>query len=167
MQGLRSLSTRARLAVRDIKLGAIEEDSMNMLFEDMCNGIGGDIEEEEDVILTFESEQGTAIQQQVRDAAIRAKTKEQLGKRTMTIGYHHGHLNPLPASWRYPEKMNMVQMITLYQMGSPSDGVPPLMVLAAPQVKHFDKEGAALSENEKGNEGGEAFWRAEGCVEAA
>ena len=37
---------------------------------------GGDIEEEEDVILTFESEQGTAIQQQVRDAALRAKTKK-------------------------------------------------------------------------------------------
>jgi len=90
--------------------------------------------------------QGTAIQQQVRDAVIQAKTKEQLGKRTMTIGYHQGHLNPLPASWHYPENiMNMVQMITLYQMGSPSDGVPPLKVLAAPQVNHFDKEGATLS----------------------
>ncbi len=55
----------------------------------MCNDIGGDIEEEEDVILTFESKQGTTIQQQVRDAALRAKTKKQLGKCTMTIGYHH------------------------------------------------------------------------------
>ena len=98
----------------------VKADSMNMLVQDICNGMGDcDIEEEDDVILTFESEQRSAIQQQVRDAAVRAKAKEQLGKPTMTVGYHHGHLNPLPSSWHYPEKMNMVQMITLDQMMSP------------------------------------------------
>jgi len=41
--------------------------------------------------------------------------------------------------------MNMIQLITVYQMGSLSDGVPPLKLVNAGQVNHFDKEGRSLS----------------------
>jgi hypothetical protein len=102
------------------------------------------MEDEEDVVLTFE-EGGEVTQQEVREATIRIKTTQQLKQLTITVGFHHGHLNPLPASWRYPKGMNMIQMITLYQMGCPSDVIPPLKVLKSGQVNHFDKEGTALS----------------------
>ena len=104
-----------------------------------------DIKEEEDVVLMFDADGGSMVWEQVRDAMVRAKTKEQLGKRTLKMGYHHGHFNPLRSSYRYPKKMNMIQMTTLYQIGSPSDGVPPLKVLGSVHVKHFDKNGNGLN----------------------
>jgi len=41
--------------------------------------------------------------------------------------------------------MNTIPLITLYQMGCPSDGVPPLKLVNVGQVNHFDKEGGSLS----------------------
>jgi hypothetical protein len=52
----------------------------------ICYEADYDFEEEEDVVLTFEG--GLAVQEQVWDALVRAKTKEQLGKRKLKVGYH-------------------------------------------------------------------------------
>ena len=80
---------------------------------DMCAGI---VDEEEDAFIHFE-ENNTEIEQRVQVATNRAKTKEQLQQRTITMGFQHGHFNPLPSSWCYPKMMNMIQLITMYQMG--------------------------------------------------
>lgn len=32
------------------------------------------------------------------------------------VGFHHGVLNPLPSSWRYPPKINVIQMIYLLSL---------------------------------------------------
>jgi hypothetical protein len=60
------------------------------------------MEDEVDVVLTFD-EGGEVTQQEVREATIRIKTTHQLKQRTITVGFHHGHLNPLPASWQNPK----------------------------------------------------------------
>jgi hypothetical protein len=121
-----------------------EAATMQKVVDEICNEMDYDVEEEEDVILTFEAE-GGSVQERVRDAMVRAKTKEQLGKRTMKVGFHHGHFNPLPSFYRYPKKMNIIQMMTLFQIGNQSDGVPPLKLLGCIHVKHFDKDGKGLS----------------------
>ena len=41
--------------------------------------------------------------------------------------------------------MNLVQMIHLYQMGSPSEGVTALRMCTSVHVGHFDTEGTNLS----------------------
>jgi hypothetical protein len=119
------------------------QNEINQFVEDYNNCDGLDIDEEEDVCITV-TDYNAMEQQLVHD-----KTKEQLKRRKTTggllVGYHHGHLNPLPSSWKYPTKMNVIQMITLFQMGNPSEGVAPLKLLKTGHVKHFDKQGTNLS----------------------
>ena len=73
------------------------------------------------------------------------RTHEQLRKRTVKAGYHHGKFNPLSSSWWYPAKMNMIQLIILYLMGCPAESILPLRLLRAELVVHFDTEGCNLS----------------------
>ena len=91
-----------------------EAATLQEVVDGICKEAHYDVEEEEDVVLTFEG--GSAVQEQVRDALVRAKTKEQLGKWCLKVGFHHGHCNPLPSSFRYEHHSNdhFVPMITLY-----------------------------------------------------
>lgn len=41
--------------------------------------------------------------------------------------------------------MNVVQLITIFQMGVPSEDVPPLKLLNSKNVNHFDSQGCNLS----------------------
>jgi hypothetical protein len=83
----------------------------------MCAGITYDTEcEEEVVVITLDAEEG-AIEHHARDAAIRAKQKEQPKRRKIKCGWHHGQFNPLSRSWRYP--MNVIPVITIRQLGIP------------------------------------------------
>ena len=110
-----------------------------------CGGGGLDVDEmEEDILITFES-QTAKVTEQVRQATVRAKTKEQLGKRFVKVGNVHGKWNPLPASFRYPKSMTLTQLTTLWHMGNPRDGVPPLKICDSKNVGHFDKNGSILS----------------------
>ena len=103
-----------------------------------------DIKPEEDIVITIEEDAA------VHNKLMRDKMAAQLRKRRKTthgllVGHHHGGLNPLPSTWEYPNEMNLIQMITLYQMGSPSESVPPLKLLKPADVCHFDKSGGNLS----------------------
>ncbi len=98
---------------------------------------------DEEVVITFE-ECLTAAQQESAQKSRVAETRRQLKRRKLTVGFHHGKLNVLPASWKYP-KMNLVQLIHLYQMGSPSEGITALRLCKSSDVNHFDKEGRNLS----------------------
>jgi hypothetical protein len=91
--------------------------NLDALVEDMCAGITYDTEcEEEVVVITLDAEEG-AIEHHARDAAIRAKQKEQPKRRKIKCGWHHGQFNPLSRSWRYP--MNVIPVITIRQLGIP------------------------------------------------
>ena len=97
-------------------------------------------EEDDEIIITFDEPMDDFIVDRMR----RQKAKEQVKRRKMTVGFHHGVLNPLPSSWSYP-KMNMIQLINLYLLGSPAEGVSALRHLNSKHVMHFDKEGMNLS----------------------
>ena len=97
-------------------------------------------EEDETVEITFED--GTT--EAMKERRICKETQQQMRRRKLTVGYHHGKLNPLPPRWNYP-KMNIVQLIHMWLMGSLADGVAALRYLDSLQVGHFDKEGQKLS----------------------
>ena len=73
------------------------------------------------------------------------ETQKQMKHWKLTVGYHHGKLTPLSLNWKYP-KMNLVQLIQMWLMGCPADGVAALRYLDSSQVGHFDKEGHKLSQ---------------------
>ncbi len=95
---------------------------------------------EEEIVITFDERTPTAMANHSRVM----ETRRQLKRRKLTVGFHHGKLNVLPADWTYP-KMNLVQLIHLYQMGSPSEGVTALCLCTSARVRHFDKGGTNLS----------------------
>ena len=92
-------------------------------------------EEDDKIIITFDEPMDDFIVDRMR----RQKAKEQVKRRKMTFGFHHGVLNPLPSSWSYP-KMNMIQLINLYLLGSPAEGVSALHHLNSKHVMHFEKK---------------------------
>lgn len=47
--------------------------------------------------------------------------------------------------WHYPKAINLIQIITIFQMGSTGDGVMALKYIKAPHVVHFDKGGQGLA----------------------
>ena len=98
---------------------------------------------DEEVVITFE-ECLTVAQQESAQKSREAGTRRQLKCRKLTVGFRHGKLNVLPALWKY-SKMNLVQLIHLYQMGSPSEGITALRLCKSSDVNHFDKEGRNLS----------------------
>ena len=109
-----------------------DEDGDPVIFE-TC-----DVEDE--IVITFDERAPTVAANRTRIA----ETRRQLKRRKLTVGLHHGKLNVLPANWKYP-KMTMVQLIHLYLMGSPSEGVAALRLCNSAHVGHFDKEGMNLS----------------------
>ena len=78
-------------------------------------------DEEEDIVLPFpDVEEGTAHQ------AVRVQTKRQLSERKYTIGYHHGKMNPLPSTWKYPRGITLIHLINLWLIGDKEQNVPPI-----------------------------------------
>ncbi len=94
---------------------------------------------EEEIVITFDERTPAAVANHSRVA----ETRRQLKCRKLIVGFHHGKLNVLPANWTYP-KMNLVQLIHLYLMGSPSEGVTALRLCISAHVGHFDEEGTNL-----------------------
>jgi hypothetical protein len=75
------------------------------------------IEEDGDVEFTAEFDED--LQERAHTAIIQEKKKQQMEQRKKQgamVGYHHGQLNVLPALYWCPEKMNLIQMMTLYLM---------------------------------------------------
>lgn len=123
-------------AVRPVQLPLPEQDST---FD------AGGIEEDDYIEISFEEK--TALHARVIDESIKHRQKQQIQNRKkngLLVGFHHGVLNPLPSTWTYPTKMSLIQLITLHQMGSPAESVPPLKYISCKQVAHFDKHGVGL-----------------------
>jgi hypothetical protein len=120
--------------VRDLARYNENDQSSN---EDVA---GVNLEEE---VVEFTVEEVQVLADQARDAATKERTKQLLEKRQQNgicVGVHNGMLTPLLPTWKYPEKMTLIQMISLWLIGIKSDHVPPLRFVSPAHVKHFDKD---------------------------
>ena len=78
-----------------------------------------------------DSELGVIIEQRAR-----AKTKNIMKKRQLTMGYHHGKLQVLPPRWQFP-KMNAKQLMDNWYVGNTREKIPPLGMLSHQDVAHL------------------------------
>ena len=123
-----------------------DNDEFIAMDVDVDAACDGDLSEEDEIEFTLEVEREMC--ELLKQKAIKEKTQKQLKERKKSFvacGFHHGHLNPLPASWKYPKGLRLFQMITVFLMGSPSEGVPALKFVKRAHVLHFDKGGLSLS----------------------
>ena len=100
-------------------------------------------EEEEDIVLLLDEPERMPPKKRAR--IIQQRTQEQLSSRNLKVGFHHGKFNPLPASWRYPPGLTLIQLINLWLMGSPNEHVPQLRKIPTSLLAHFDNEGRTRS----------------------
>lgn len=109
---------------------------LDNLLADICAGIDNEFEE---VGFLMKPEEEISHVDNIKDATIWAKMHEQLKKKTILVGFHHGKLNPLPSLWHDPIGMNMIQLMFLYQLGNPPNGVLPLRLLSGEQCHILTK----------------------------
>jgi hypothetical protein len=113
-----------------------------------ANGSAGGFDEDELIEFTVQQEQVQVLHKQAVDEAAKSRAAEQLTRRLnsgFTVGLVDGHWNPLPPGWKYPTKMNMQQMITLWLMGNPTERVPPLRTVSPKHVSTFDRKSKNLN----------------------
>ena len=73
-----------------------------------------------------------------RDRIVHQKTSKQMKSCTLTMGYHHGKLNSLPSTWKYPNGFNVIQLMNLWLIGNRNENVPSLAISGADLVCHID-----------------------------
>jgi hypothetical protein len=65
-----------------------------------------DVDDEEYLVITIQEE--ADMHQDMLHTAIHTRTQEQMKRRKLgnefTMSFHHGVLNPLFSSWKYPQK---------------------------------------------------------------
>jgi hypothetical protein len=113
-----------------------------------ANGSTGEFDEDELIEFTVQQEQVQVLHEQAVDASTKSRVAEQLTRRLnsgFTVGLVDGHWNPLPPGWKYPTKMNMQQMITLWLMRNPTERVPPLRTVSPNHVSTFDRKSKNLN----------------------
>ena len=74
-----------------------------------------------------------------RDIIVLQKNIKQMKIRTLTMGYNHVKLNPLPSTWQYLNGCTVIQLMNLLLIGNRKENVPPLAVSGANLVSHIDK----------------------------
>ena len=98
---------------------------------------GGFVDIEDDVVFFLEDEDKGAnnilentnlLSTGTRDIIVRHKTSKQMKIRTLTMGYHHGKLSPLPSTWQYPNGCTVIQLINSWLIGNRKEDVPPLAI---------------------------------------
>ena len=106
---------------------------------DHCDG-GFDMMEEEDGEIVI-----PLVEESTANQLVQQRTTKQLKKCQYTIGWHHGRMNPLPSTWRYPSGLTLIQLINFWLIGTKDKNVPPLANVSPHWVCHFDKNGRAYS----------------------
>ena len=125
------------------------------------NPLGFYIEEEDGIVIRC---QEPPVMTAARPSSIHVRecTKKQLEKRQLSIGFHHGQLNPLPSAWRYPHGMTLIQLMNLWLIGIREDNVPPLAMVSPALVSHFDDKSRQYSRMRQLMQQVEHFGRARG-----
>ena len=137
---LEKVSEVSRTAQLSPRATALPHDDLPELGE--SGGFISD-EGEEDMILLLDEPERMPPKKRAR--IIQQRTQEQLTSRKLKVGYHHGKFNPLPASWRYPPGLTLIQLINLWLIGSPKEHVPQLRKIPTSLLTHFDKRGKTRS----------------------
>ena len=82
---------------------------------------------EDDVLIFLEDEDKGAnnmvdnpniLSTGARDRIVRQKNSKQMKSCTLTMGYHHGKLNPLPSTWQYLNGCTVIQLMNLWLVGN-------------------------------------------------
>ena len=127
----------------------------------VSNDDGGVVDLEEDIIIQiedFEVDEAittagganndtnmSSLSTAVKDGIVRRRTQQQLEKRKLTIGYHHGRLNPLPSSWTFPKGFTVIQLTNMWLLGNQKKHVPPMGMMEPEYIKHIDPKGRRYS----------------------
>ena len=112
------------------KTNIIEQQADHSNNVDFADNDGGIVDVEEDIIIHIEDDEvdeaitiaggensnstTSSLSAAVKDGIIRKRTKQQLAKRTLTIGWHHDRLNPLPSTWSFPRGFTVIQLINMW-----------------------------------------------------
>ena len=70
-------------------------------------------------------------------STIRDISTRQLKKRKLTVGLHHGKLNPLTSTWEFPKGLNMINFMNMLLMGNRKEKISPTQYLTKPIVEHI------------------------------
>ena len=73
-----------------------------------------------------------------RDRIVCQKTSKQMKSCILTMGYHHGKLNPFPSTWQYPNGCTLIQIMNLWLIGNGKDNLPPLAIDGVDLVSQID-----------------------------
>ena len=68
---------------------------------------------------------------------IQDRTTQKLKKQKLTVGFHHGKLNPLPSTWEFPKGITMINMMDMWPMVNRKENIPPLHYVNKPHVEHI------------------------------
>ena len=88
---------------------------------------GGSVDIEDDIVLFLEDcDKGSnnmvynpnLLSTGARDRIVRQKTSKKMKSRTLTMWYHHGKLNMLPSTWKYPKGCTVIQLMKLWLIGN-------------------------------------------------
>jgi len=139
---------RENIPTTNALFGAIDSIEESALFE-LSN------EDVEDIVLPF-------VDDCTLDQLTSKRTSQQLKARKFTIGYHHGILNPLPSTWRYPEGITLIQLTNLWLLGVIDQNVPPLGKVSTRWVYHFDTKARDYSKMKQVMKFVEAFGKQRG-----
>ena len=62
---------------------------------------------------------------------------QQLKKQKVTVGLHHGKLNPLPSTWEFLKGLTMINLMNIWLMKNRKENTPPLQYLTKLHVDHI------------------------------
>jgi hypothetical protein len=82
----------------------------------------------EEEVIEFTVEEVQVLEEQALDTAAKERSKQLLERRKqngLCVGVHKGILTPLLPDWKYPQKMTLEQLISLWLIGVKSEHVPP------------------------------------------
>ena len=120
---------RCRLENESASIGEVFDNEISFVLEEEVEGLETD----------------NFLSAQTREQIIREKTRCQLKRRKLTLGLHHGKLNPLPSTWTFPKKMSVIHLINMWLLGNKKENVPPLKLLSSRNVDHLKSGPGNLS----------------------
>lgn len=123
--------------------GLVMEDEVEEIDAELCNtqltigeDEGGD--SINDVARTAVDKQHTHELQQIKLQKARKSASKVVKKRKLTVGYHHGTLNPLPSNWKFTS-MPVLMLIQNWFIGDLNRNIPPLHTLDSKHVQYLLK----------------------------
>ena len=129
------------LLLRSTALSSSEPEHIDI------NDTGGFVDIEDDVVFFIEDQDKGAnnmvdnpniLSTGTRDSIVRQKNSKEMKIFTLTMGYHHGKLNPLHSTWQYPNVCTAIQLMNLCLICNRKQNVPTFAIAGAYLVSHID-----------------------------